>query len=96
MVWQLPVDFDAEGAARRAAAEPDVWTDGSQVEDKVSGVSSSGSGFFTGRTGHLWADRGWGHLDDHVGRDRANGSCRGYCSVPHPLQTVQREEMLGV
>ena len=28
------------------AAEPDVWADGSLVEDKVSGASSSGSGFF--------------------------------------------------
>ena len=27
--WQLPVGFDAEGAAGRVAAEPDVWTDGS-------------------------------------------------------------------
>ena len=25
--WQLPVGFDAEGAAGPAAAEPDVWTD---------------------------------------------------------------------
>ena len=29
--WQLPVGFDAEGASRRVAAEPDVWTDGSLV-----------------------------------------------------------------
>ena len=43
--WQLPVGFDAG-----VAAEPDVWADGSLVEDKVSGVSSSGSGFFTGYT----------------------------------------------
>ena len=35
--WQLPVGFDAEGAARRVAAEPDVWTDGSMVEDEGSG-----------------------------------------------------------
>ena len=40
--WQLPVGFDAEGVAGRVAAEPDVWTDGSLVEDNVSGVSSSG------------------------------------------------------
>ena len=26
--WQLPVGFDAEGAAERVAAEPDVWTEG--------------------------------------------------------------------
>ena len=44
--WQLPDVFGAEGAAERVPAEPDVWTDGSLVEDKVSGASSSGSGFF--------------------------------------------------
>ena len=54
--------------------EPDVWTDGSLVEDKVSGVSSSGSGFFTGHPGRLWADRSWGHLDDDVGGNLAIGS----------------------
>ena len=42
---QLPVEFDVEGAAERVAAQPDVWTDGSLVEDKVSGAASSGSGF---------------------------------------------------
>ena len=47
--WQLPVGFDAEGAAGRVAAEPDVWTDGSLVEDKVSGASSAGAGYFTYR-----------------------------------------------
>ena len=31
--WQLPVGFDADSAAGRVAAEPDVWTDGSLVED---------------------------------------------------------------
>ena len=44
--WQMPVGFDADGAAGRVAAEPDVWTDGSLVEDKVSGVSSSGGSLF--------------------------------------------------
>ena len=34
--WQLPVGFDAVAAARRVAAEPDVWTGGSLVDDKVS------------------------------------------------------------
>ena len=46
MDWQLPEGFDADGAAGRVAAEPDVWTDGSLVEDKLSGASSSGSVFF--------------------------------------------------
>ena len=26
--WQLPTGFDAQGAAERVAADPDVWTDG--------------------------------------------------------------------
>ena len=36
----VAVVFDAEGAAGRVAAEPDVWTDGSLVQDKVSGTLS--------------------------------------------------------
>ena len=83
--WQLPVGFDAVAAEERVAAEPDVWTDGSLVEDKVSGASSSGSGVFAGRVGRLWADRRWGHSDGDVGSDRVIRSCRGYCSVPGPL-----------
>ena len=40
--WQLPVELNAEGAANRVLDEPDVWTDGSLVQDKVSGACSSG------------------------------------------------------
>ena len=54
----MPDGFDAGDAAARVAAEPDVWTDGSLVEDEVSGASSSGSGFFSFRSGHLWATAG--------------------------------------
>ena len=61
------------------------------VKDKVSGASSSGS-VFTDRTGHLWANRRWGHLVDDLGGDMPIGSCRGFCSVPGPLQSVQRAE----
>ena len=54
----MPVVFGAEGAAGRVAAEPDVWTDGSLVQDKVSGASSSGSFFFFAHhPGQLWAHR---------------------------------------
>ena len=94
--WQLPLGFDAESAVGRIPAEPDVWTDGSLVEDKVSGASSSGSGFFTGRAGRSWADRRWRHLDDDAGGDRMPQSCRGFRSVPGPLQTFQRAELWGV
>ena len=50
--WQLPVGFDAVAAARTVAAEPDVWTDGSLVGDKVFGASSAGAGSFTNRYCH--------------------------------------------
>ena len=45
---------------------------------------------------NFWVHRRWGHLDDDVGGDRAIRSCRGHCSVPGPLQTVQRAEFWGV
>ena len=40
--WRLPIDFDVEGATRRVADEPDVWTDGRLVDDRMSGASSAG------------------------------------------------------
>ena len=36
-----------------------------------------------------------GHVD-HVRPDRGVQSCRAFCSVPGPLQSVQRAEMWGV
>ena len=92
--WQLPLGFDAEVAARRVAAESDVWTDGSLVEDKVSGTSSAGAGCFTYRCGRLWENGAT--LDDDVGEDAVVGACRGFCSVPGPLQSVQRAKFWGV
>ena len=94
--WRLPVGFDAESAALHVAREPGVWTDGSMVEDKVSTVSSSGAGFSSGHGGRFWAERSLGHIDDDVQGDRAVASCRGYCSVPGPLQSVQRAELWRV
>ena len=88
--------FDVEGAARRVAEEPDVWTDGSLVDDKVSGVSFAGAGCFTDRVSRLWACWKWGHWDDDVGDGSVVSACRGFCSVLGPLQTVQRAELWGV
>ena len=51
--WRLPVGFNAESAALHVAREPDVWTDQSMVEDKVSTVSSSGAGFSSGHAGRF-------------------------------------------
>ena len=79
--WHLPGSFDAESAAQGVAREPDVWTDGSMVEDKVSGSSSAGAGFSTGHSGRLWAERSWGHIDDGLHENEIVSSCRGYCSL---------------
>ena len=94
--WRLPAGFDVEGAAQRVADEPDVWTDGSLVDDKDSGVSSAGAGCFTFRVRRLWACWNWGHWDDDVGDGSVVSACRGFLSVPGPLQTVQRAELWGV
>ena len=74
---------------------PDVWTDGSLVLDRLTGVSSEGSGFFAHQFEHFWRGRRWGHVDD-VRIDPNATSCRGFCSVPGPLQSVQRAEMWRV
>ena len=54
--WNSSDQIDAYDAALRVPAGPNIWTDGSLVLDKVSGASSSGSGF----RAHLssWAWRG--------------------------------------
>ena len=94
--WRLPAGFDVEGAAWTVAGEPDVWTDGSLVDDKVSGVSSAGAECFTFRVRRLWACWNWGHWDDYVGDGSVVSACHGFCSVPQPLQTGQRAELWGV
>ena len=72
------------------------WTDGSRVEDPLSSVSSSGAGFSSGHSSCFWYGRTWGHVDCDDQGNQAVASCRGYCSVPGPLQTVQRAELWGV
>ena len=74
---------------------PDVRTDGSLVLDHLTGVSSSGSGFFAHQPEHFWRGCRWGHVDGIL-PDLDRASCRGFCSVPGPLQSFQRAEMWGV
>ena len=57
--------------------------------------SSSGSGFFAHQSEHCWRGRRWGDVDG-MSIDSDVTSCRGFCSVPGPLQSVQRAEMWGV
>ena len=93
--WDPPLDFDHDDAAASLTDHPNVWTDGSLVLDQVSGVSSSGSGFFAQQDERFWRGCRWGHVDGvHPNLGRA--CCRGFSSVPGPLQTVQRAEMWGV
>ena len=72
-----------------------VWSDGSLVLDQVTGVSSSGAGFFAHQSVNLWDNRWLGHVD-RVQSDDGLPSCRGFISVPGALQSVQRAEMWGV
>ena len=86
---------DHDDAAASLTDHPDVWTDGSLVLDRVTGVSSSGSSFFAHQAECFWRGCRWGHVDGvYPVPDRAY--CRGFSSVPGPLQSVQRAEMWGV
>ena len=51
--------------------------------------------FFAHQSEDFWRGRRWGHVDDFR-VDPSVTSCRSFCSVPGPLQSVQRAEMWGV
>ena len=74
---------------------PNVWTDGSLGLDRVTGISASGAGFFAHSPEDCWNGSRWCHVD-RVHLEGQVHSCRGFCSVPGPLQSVQRAEMWGV
>ena len=93
--WSLSDEFGRDRAASSLPDHPDVWTDGSLVLDHLTGVSSSGSGFFAHQAEHFWRDRRWGHVDG-IRIDLDLACCGGFCLVPGPLQSVQRAEMWGV
>ena len=93
--WDPSDDFDHDDAAASLTDHPDVWTDGSLVLDRLTGVSSSGSGFFAHQAERFWRGCRWGHVDG-VYPDLDRAYCRGFSSVPGPLQSVQRAEMWGV
>ena len=65
--------------------------------DDCSGIGVAGCGVFAHASGAAWFGRIWGHLDLLPPLpDGAGEACRLYCSVPGPLQTVQRAEIWGV
>ena len=94
--WQLPVGFDAEGAAERVPSAPDVWTDGRSVEDKVFGVSSSGSGFLLVILAVFGLIVDGDNLMMMWVGTWPLGLVVAICSVPGSLQNVQRAEFWGV
>ena len=47
---------------------------------------------FSHLPGHRWSSRRWGHFDNLGVVGGVVETCRGFCSVPCPLQTVQRAE----
>ena len=92
--WGPSGDFDHDDAAASLTDHPDVWTDGSLVLDGLTGVSSSGSGFYSHQAERFWRGCRWGHVDG-VSPDLDRACCRGFSSVPGPLQSVQRAKMWG-
>ena len=52
-------------------------------------------GFFAHQAERFWRGCRWGQVDG-IRSDLDNVCCRGFCSVPGPLQSVQRAELWGV
>ena len=61
--WSPSDEFDEARAASSLPDYPTARADGSLVLDPVTGVSSSGSGFFAHQSEHCWSGRRWGHVD---------------------------------
>ena len=89
--WSPPVGYDQVAVSSFVPDHPNVRTDGSLVLDKVAGISSSGAGFFADHAASFCDVRSWGQVDliHPVGNVPS-------CSVPGPLQSVQRAELWGV
>ena len=89
---RTPDEFDEAWAASLIPDYPNVWSGGSLVLDRVTGVSSSGAVFFAQQSDNCWSGRSWGHVDG-IRADDDVSSCGGFVSVLGPLQSVQRAEM---
>ena len=93
--WSPSDGYDEVEVAFSLPDHPNVWTDGGLVLDRAAGVSVSGAGFFSHSSEDCWRGNLWAHID-RVCLDGLVHSCRGFCSVPRLLQSVQRAEMWGV
>ena len=93
--WSPPDGYDQVAVSCLVPDHPNVWTDGSLVLVSVPGISSSGAGFFANHAASFWDVRSWGQVDLIYPAGNFP-SCRGFCSVPGPFQSVQRAELWGV
>ena len=93
--WSPSDEYDRVEVASLVPDHPNIWSDGSLVLDPVTGVSSPGAGFCVHQSKNCWSGRRWGHVH-HVRPEGEFQFCKGFCSVPGPLQSVQRAEMWGV
>ena len=65
--------------------------------DDCSGIGVAGCGVYAHASGAAWFGLMCCHLDLLLPLpDGAGEACRLYCSIPGPLQTVQRAEIWGV
>ena len=79
--WGPSDEFDEAGAASSMPDHPNVWTDGSLALDQVTGVSSSGAGFFARQSEDCWS----GVMLIMFGLMVKVQSCRGFCSWASPV-----------
>ena len=94
---ELGGEFSLVGNGVPLADAPDVWSDGSLVLDGLSGFGVAGCGVYAHASGAAWFGRKREHLDLLPPLpDGAGEACRLYCSIPGPLQTLQRAEIWGV
>ena len=61
--WSPSDGYDEVEVASSMPDHPNVWTDGSLVLDRVTGISASGAGFFAHSSEERWNGSRWGHVD---------------------------------
>ena len=52
--WSPPDEYDRVEVASLMPDHPNVWSDGSLVLDRITGVSSAGAGFFAHQSEDCW------------------------------------------
>ena len=92
-IGSLLIVFVDDVVSSNVSDHPDVWTDGSFVQDELSGVGAGGCGVYSSRSGAGWFHRKWGHLELLPPGDLGVERCVLFDSIRGPLQ---RAELWGV